>query len=84
MCSNASKKLKKNLKKKLNTTLVLTILDPVQKYKMYCGAFKKGLMCVLMRREKVTAYVSRKFKTHKINYYTHNLELDDISFALTV
>ncbi|GKA96111.1 putative reverse transcriptase domain-containing protein [Tanacetum coccineum] len=35
----------------------------------------RGLGAVLMQREKVIAYVSRKLKPHKENYTTHDLEL---------
>ncbi|GJS10853.1 putative reverse transcriptase domain-containing protein [Tanacetum coccineum] len=40
-----------------------------------CDALIKGLGVVLMQREKVIAYASRKLKIHEKNYTTHDLEL---------
>nr|GEW48077.1 hypothetical protein [Tanacetum cinerariifolium] len=37
---------------------------------------------VLMQREKVIAYASRKLRTHEENYMTHDLELGAVVFAL--
>nr|GEX73761.1 hypothetical protein [Tanacetum cinerariifolium] len=41
----------------------------------YCDASHKGLGAVLMQREKVISYASRKLKIHEKNYTTHDLEL---------
>ena len=49
---------------------------------MFTDASKDGLGCVLMQREKVIAYASRKLKPYERNYPTHDLELAAIVFAL--
>nr|GEY22144.1 putative reverse transcriptase domain-containing protein [Tanacetum cinerariifolium] len=41
----------------------------------YYQRFIEGLGAVLMQREKVIAYASRKLKPHEENYATHDLEL---------
>nr|GEZ17369.1 putative reverse transcriptase domain-containing protein [Tanacetum cinerariifolium] len=43
---------------------------------------KEGLGCVLMQRDKVTAYASRQLKIHEKNYTMHDLELGAVVFAL--
>ena len=53
-----------------------------KRYTLYCDASKDGLRCVLMQRERVITYDSRKLKNHEQNYPTHNLELVTIFFAL--
>ena len=37
-----------------------------------------------MQRGKVIAYASRQFKTHEVNYTTHDLELGAVVFALKI
>ncbi|GKE40207.1 putative reverse transcriptase domain-containing protein, partial [Tanacetum coccineum] len=46
-----------------------------EKFVVYCDASRKGLGIVLMQREKLIAYASRKLKIHENNYTTHDLEL---------
>ena len=53
-----------------------------KRYTIYCDASKDGLGCVLMQRERVITYDSRKLKNHEQNYPTHNLKLVTIFFAL--
>ena len=53
-----------------------------ERYTIYCDASKDGLGCVLMQRERVITYDSRKLKNHEQNYPTHNLKLVTIFFAL--
>nr|GEW09679.1 putative reverse transcriptase domain-containing protein [Tanacetum cinerariifolium] len=43
-----------------------------------------GLGAILMQREKVIAYASRKLKPHEENYTTHDLELGAVVFALKI
>nr|GEX01014.1 putative reverse transcriptase domain-containing protein [Tanacetum cinerariifolium] len=43
-----------------------------------------GLGAVLMQREKVIAYGSRKLKVYEKNYTTHDLELGAVVFALKI
>nr|GEZ57517.1 putative reverse transcriptase domain-containing protein [Tanacetum cinerariifolium] len=51
---------------------------------IYCDASHQGLGAVLMQREKVIAYASRKLKPNKENYTTHDLELGAVIFALKI
>nr|GFA29345.1 reverse transcriptase domain-containing protein [Tanacetum cinerariifolium] len=50
----------------------------------YCDASIKGLGDVLMQRDKVISYASRKLKIHEKNYTTHDLELGAVVFALKI
>ncbi|GKC23705.1 putative reverse transcriptase domain-containing protein [Tanacetum coccineum] len=50
----------------------------------YYDASIKGLGAVLMQREKVIAYASRKLKIREKNYTTHDLELGAVVFALKI
>ncbi|GJV83990.1 putative reverse transcriptase domain-containing protein [Tanacetum coccineum] len=54
---------------------ILALLEGNDDFVIYCDASHQGLGAVLMQREKVIAYVSRKLKPHKENYTTHDLEL---------
>nr|GEX95685.1 putative reverse transcriptase domain-containing protein [Tanacetum cinerariifolium] len=51
---------------------------------VYYDASHKGLGVVLMHREKVIAYASRKLKIHEKNYTTYDLELGSVVFALKI
>ena len=51
---------------------------------IYCDAYRVVLGCVLMQRDKVISYVSRKLKVHERNYPTHDLELAAMVFALKI
>ena len=71
------------LKTRLTTAPVLTLLEGSDGYVIYCDASWVGLGCVLMQRGKVIiSYASRKPKVHEKNYPTHNLELVALVFAL--
>jgi hypothetical protein len=63
------------LKKRLMTTLVLSLLEEGKPYALYTDASKEGLDAVLMQDRKVIAYASWKLKPHEVNYQTHDLEL---------
>nr|GEW78232.1 putative reverse transcriptase domain-containing protein [Tanacetum cinerariifolium] len=65
-----------NLKDKLFNALVLALLDGPEDFIVYCDAFGLGQGCVLMQRNKLIAYASRKLKIHEKNYTTHDLELE--------
>ncbi|GJT18717.1 putative reverse transcriptase domain-containing protein [Tanacetum coccineum] len=47
-----------------------------------CDASNQGFGCILMQRNKVIAYASRKLKIHEKNYTTHDLELGTLVIAL--
>ncbi|GKC59458.1 putative reverse transcriptase domain-containing protein [Tanacetum coccineum] len=70
------------LKDNLCNVPILSFLDGIKDFVVYCDASNQGLGCVLMQRGKVIAYASRQLKIHKKNYVTHDLELGDVVFAL--
>jgi len=72
------------LKQRLVTAPVLTILEGNEGYVVYSDASRQGLGCVLMQNGKVVAYASRQLKPHELNYPTHDLELAAVVFALKI
>ena len=80
MCENSFDKLKD----KLTTAPILTLLEGVDDFVVYCDVSRIGLGCVLMQRGKVIAYASRKLKVHERNYPTHDLKLAAVVFALRI
>ncbi|WVZ73566.1 LOW QUALITY PROTEIN: hypothetical protein U9M48_021855, partial [Paspalum notatum var. saurae] len=62
------------LKKRLTTAPVLTLLDLTKSFTVYCDASKEGLGCVLMQEGKVIAYASCQLRKHEVNYPTHDLD----------
>ena len=72
------------MKTRLTTALVLTLSEGSDSYVIYCDASRVGLGCVLMQRDKVISYASRKLKVHEKNYPTHDLELTAVVFALKI
>nr|GEY30144.1 putative reverse transcriptase domain-containing protein [Tanacetum cinerariifolium] len=63
------------LKQKLCEALILALPEGNDDFVVYCDASIQGLGAILMQREKVIAYASRKLKPHEENYTTHDLEL---------
>ncbi|GJY64703.1 putative reverse transcriptase domain-containing protein [Tanacetum coccineum] len=63
------------LKNNLCEAPILSLPNGVEDFVVYCDASNQGLGCVLMQRNKVTAYASRQLKIHEKNYTTHDLEL---------
>ena len=47
------------LKTRLTTAPVLTLLDIYHSFDVYCDASRRGIGCVLMHDEKVVAHTSR-------------------------
>ena len=72
------------LKQRLTTEPVLTLPSGSEGFTVYCDASRQGLGCVLMQRDRVIAYASRKLKKHEVNYPTHDLELATVVFALRI
>jgi hypothetical protein len=72
------------LKRRLTTALVLTLLDIQRDVVVYCDASQQGLGCVLMQDGKVMAYASRQLKPHEQNYPTHDLEFATVVPALKI
>jgi hypothetical protein len=72
------------LKKRLTTTLVLTMSDMEKPFSIYCDASGQGLGCVLMQDGHVVAYSSRQLRKHEEKYPTHDLELSAMVHALRI
>ena len=72
------------LKWKLTSAPVLTLLSGQDGYTVYCDESKQGLGCVLMQHENVIAYALRQLKNHEQNYPTHDLELAAVVFGLRI
>ena len=83
-CSDDCEKIFAELKTRFTTALVLTLLEGSDGYVIYCDASRVGLGCVLMQRDKVISYASRKLKVHEKNYQTRDLELVEVVFALII
>ncbi|GKC32972.1 putative reverse transcriptase domain-containing protein [Tanacetum coccineum] len=69
------------LKQKLCNAPILALPKGSENFMVYCATSHKGLGVVLMQKEKVIAYASRKLKVHEKNYTTHDLELGAVVFA---
>jgi hypothetical protein len=72
------------LKKRLTTTLVLTMPDMEKPFSIYCDESGQGLGCVLMQDDHVVACSSRQLRKHKEKYPTHDLELAVVVHALKI
>ncbi|GKF50740.1 putative reverse transcriptase domain-containing protein, partial [Tanacetum coccineum] len=70
------------LKNNLCDAPVLSLLDGVEDFVVYCDESNQGLGCVLIQKYKVIAYASRQMRIHEKNYNTHDLELRAIVFVL--
>nr|GFC88257.1 putative reverse transcriptase domain-containing protein [Tanacetum cinerariifolium] len=72
------------LKQKLCSAPILALPEGCEDFIVYCDASNKRLGAVLMQREKVISYASRRLKIHEKNYTTHDLELGAVVFTLKV
>nr|GEY65447.1 retrotransposon protein, putative, Ty3-gypsy subclass [Tanacetum cinerariifolium] len=72
------------LKHKLCEALILALPEGNDDFLVYYDASIQGLGAVLIQRENVIAYASRKLKPHEENYTTHDLELGAVVFALKI
>jgi len=72
------------LKNRLSSAPILTLLVEGEKYTIHSDASKNGLGCVLMLKDKVIAYASRQLKSYEKSYPTHGLELAAVVFALKI
>ncbi|GKD20260.1 putative reverse transcriptase domain-containing protein [Tanacetum coccineum] len=61
---------------------ILALPEGADDFVVYCDASNQGFGCLLMQRNKVIAYASRKLKIHEKNYTTRDLELGATVFAL--
>ncbi|GKA65828.1 putative reverse transcriptase domain-containing protein [Tanacetum coccineum] len=69
------------LKLKLCSTPILSLPEGNKDFVVYCDASLKGFGAVLMQREKVIAYASRKLRKNEENYTTHDIELGAVVFC---
>jgi hypothetical protein len=74
----------RRLKELLTTTLILKVLDMDADFLVCIDTSKEGLGGVLMKDERVIAYILRKLRRHEENYMMHDLELLAIVYALKV
>ncbi|WMV09686.1 hypothetical protein MTR67_003071 [Solanum verrucosum] len=72
------------MKTRLTTTPILTLLEGSYGYVICCDASRVGLGWVLMHRGNVIAYASKQLKVQEKNYPTHDLELAAVVFALKI
>ncbi|WMV24904.1 hypothetical protein MTR67_018289 [Solanum verrucosum] len=70
------------LKTRLTTTPIWTLLEGSNGYVVYCDAYRFVIGCVLMQYGKVITYASTQLKVHEKNYPTHDLELATVVFTL--
>ncbi|XP_059068640.1 uncharacterized protein LOC131859116 [Cryptomeria japonica] len=70
------------LKEKLTAVPILKVPDPDDQYLVVTDASREGLGGVLMQRDQVIAYESRKLKNYEQNHAPHDLELAVIVHAL--
>ena len=61
------------MKDRLTYTLLFTLPEATKGFFVYFDSSKVGLGYVLMKHEKVVAYVCRKIKIHEKNYPTYDL-----------
>nr|GEX92983.1 putative reverse transcriptase domain-containing protein [Tanacetum cinerariifolium] len=70
------------LKLKLCSASILLLPKGSEDFVVYYDASLKGFRAVLMQREKVIAYASRKLRKNEENNTTHDLEVGAMVFAL--
>ena len=63
---------------------MLTVLDGVEDFVVYCDPSIMGFGVVLMLRGHVIAYASRQLNPHDANFRTHDLQLGAVVFALEI
>ena len=82
--SNDCKKSIVEFKTRLATTPVLTLPAGSDGYVIHYDASRVFLGCVLIQRDKVIAYASRKLKVHEKKHPTHDLDLAAMVFSLKI
>ena len=70
------------LKERLLTTPILTILEGEESFVIYCDASSQGLGAVFIHHRRVIAYAYWQLKDCKKNYPTHDLELVAVVLVL--
>ncbi|XP_050897480.1 uncharacterized protein LOC127104338 [Lathyrus oleraceus] len=72
------------LKKKMMSAPILTLLNPSESFVMYCVAWMIGLGGLLMQKIQVMAYASRQLKVQERNYPMHDLALEAVVLVLKI
>ena len=72
------------LKTRLTTVPILTLPEGSNCYFIYYDSSRVGVCCVLMQRDKVISYASRKLKVNEKNYPNHDFELAAVVFSLKI
>ena len=72
------------LRQRLYEAMILSILQDMNDFMVYCDAQILGLGAVLMHRVHVITYTSKLLKPHEANYPTHDLELGAVVFTLMI
>ncbi|GKB70321.1 putative reverse transcriptase domain-containing protein [Tanacetum coccineum] len=70
------------MKDRLCDALILAFFEGADDFVVDCDASNQGFGCILMQRNKMIAYASRKLKIHEKNYTTHDLEMGTLVFPL--
>ena len=63
---------------------MLTLLEDIKGFVVYCDTCRVGLGCVLMQHGKMVAYASTQLEADERNYPTHHLELAAVGFELKI
>ena len=82
--TEACEKSFQELKTRLTTAPILTLSNIHRSFVVYCDASLQGLVCVLIKDDKVVTYASQQLKKHEENYPTHDLELAAVVHPLKI
>ena len=63
------------LKRASCTAPILSLLEGIEDFEVYCDASNQGLDGILVQLGKVIVYAFHQLKTLEANYTTHDLEL---------
>ena len=72
------------IEKDVDYCLILSLRESTQSCMVCCDAFWVVLDWILMQKDQVIAYASKKLKVHKKNYPTHDLVLAAVVFSLKI
>lgn len=72
------------MKDRLTSTPILTLSEGSNIFVVYYNASKIRLDYVLMQNDKVITYSMWQLKVHDKTYYTYDLELASVLFALKI
>ena len=63
---------------------MLTLLERMEDFVVYCDASIMGMGVVLMQRGHMIVYASRRLNPHETRYPTHDLQLGAVVVALKI